>query len=141
MALTDKQIARLLLGAMRSNGGDVSPDDIDELQIYVSNGFEYLEEHHQYDPRQYATVSADIAVQFFAGWRFCSIRPNMVSFAQYYQQQFEVAEQDWAGEAATAVNIHHNEYPENRTRVSWNNADPLNQSTNVFGVDPNRLGT
>lgn len=138
--MTDKQISRLMLGPL-VNAGIATPDDVDELDIYVTNGYEYLEEHHQYDPRQYATISSAIAVQMFAGWRFTSIRPNSGSLASYYQGQFEKAEMDWAGEASTAVNIHHNEYIENQTRVSWNNIDPLNQANNIFGVDPNRLGT
>ena len=139
--MTDKQISRTLLGALRGSGVNVKPDDVDELDIYVANGYEYLEEHHQYDPRQYATTTAQEAVKFYAAWQFCVFRPDLANLAARYREEFKAARIDWAGEAATQVNIHHNEYPENRTRVSWNNQDPLNQSTNVFGVDPNRLGS
>lgn len=141
MSLTDAQISRILLGALKSGGAPVTQDDVGELDIYVENGYEYLEEQHTYDPRQYATNSSSIAVQYFAGWRFCSLRPNLADLSSFYQAQFERAEMDWAGQAAEQVNIHHNEYPENHTRVSWNNPDPLNMDDNVFGVDPNRLGT
>lgn len=140
MALSNKQISRLLLGALRSANVGVTPDDVDELDIYVENGFQFLEEQHFYDPKQYATVSADIAVQYYAAWRYCSLRPNLVQLSVYYGQEFANARRVWAGKAAEEVNIDHNEYPENRRRVSWNEEDPLDQSFNVFGVDPNRLG-
>lgn len=142
MALTDTQISNLLLGALRRSAPTiVSPDDKDELDIYVTEGFETLEEQYIYDPRQYATTSAAMAVQYYAGWRFCSLRPDLANLSSYYQNQYLASVIEWAGEAAAQVNIEHNEYPENWTRNTWRNPDPLEQNLNWFGVDPNRLGT
>jgi hypothetical protein len=140
MSLTDAQIARLALGGFRGRV-NVNADDVDELVIYVGTGYDFLEEQHNYDPRQYAITSSAVAVQHWAMMRFCEVRPDLLELASFYRGLFRQSQLDWAGEAATQFNIHHNEYPENRTRVSWNNDDPLNQSQNIFGVDPNRLGT
>ncbi len=137
MALSDTQIARLLLGAFRGSGVNVKEDDIAELEIYVANGYDWLEENHIYDPKQYAVTTSAIAVQHYAAWRFCSIRPDLADLAAFYYNQLEIAEIDWAGQAAEDANIHHNEYPENRTRVSWNNDDPFGDE--AFGF--HELGT
>jgi len=141
MSLTTNQISRLALAGLRGSKVNVKPDDIDELDIYVEQGFDYLEEEHTYDPKQYGVTSSSFAVRHFAMWQFCAVRPDLINLAQYYEGQFEKERMNWAGVASTQVNISHNEYPENRTRVVWNNEDPLGNGYNEFGVDPNRLGT
>lgn len=141
MALTDEQIAKLSLGALRRSGISVSPDDLEEMELYVEEGFDYLEEHHVYDPKQYAVTSGTTAVQYYALWRFCSIRPDMANLSSHYKNEYMLAERSWSGEAATQANIDHSEYPENRTRVTWNNDDPLNQSRGGLFDSRYRLGT
>ena len=141
MAMTDAQIARILLGALVGEGVNATEDDIDEIILYVDNGFEYLEERHVYDPKQFGVTAADIAVQYYAGWRFCSVRPSLIELAQYYKGQFELATIEWTSRASIERNIEWMEYPENQGRTSYNNTDPLGQLTDIFGVDRNRIGT
>lgn len=141
MGMTDAQIARTVLGPLRSEGANVTPDDLDEIKLYVQNGFEYLEETYIYDPKQYAINAADTAVRYYAAWQFCDMRPSMVNLAGHFQVQFEIWEIRWQSAASREVNIDWMEYPENQNRVSYNNENPLNQGTDVFGVDRNRIGT
>jgi len=141
MALTDAQITTLVLGSLRGEGVNVNEDDRDEVELYVANGFEYLEERYQYDPKQFGIAAADIAVQYFAAWRLCSARPSLIQMGQYYKEQFELALIEWSSRASIERNIDWMEYPDNQNRVSYNNEDPLDQNVNEFGVNRNRLGT